>query len=197
MLFNALKPFYKSPKETNWHYHFDSGGVVCTALNEIVHIPPKNGHMYFTHRDATDVLNNSKVVHIYANPINIAISVNEGGRGFGKSESEKEHFIQKFYRYKEANHDKRELWTKQDVLGLKQHFLSWYRPNPFQTLSIKYEKLWDNVGAINDFLNIELKLPPFRQRRVSCEDHPLIDELNETYAEAMELFLAAEEVKLW
>ena len=64
---------------------------------------------------------------------------------------------------------------RRDDFNYDRVFDIWTRPKAFPTLCLRYERLWDNVGVLSEFLGREISLPPKRERRtrtnmVSDED---------------------------
>jgi hypothetical protein len=73
-----------------------------------------------------------------------------------------------------------------DVLNLEKHFDSWYdayHNKNCEMMILKYEKLWDNIELVNNFLHTDVQLPERRDRKTGVfqlnEDQK--DRIHKTY----------------
>ncbi len=149
------------------------------------------GTIYKTHNFPPATLPaHVKLIFMFGNPMNAALS---GYREFSK-ENDK-HF----------NHigatempDREELFHE-DKLMLEKHFDTWYQPQGFDFISIRYEALYakETRAMLEEYLGFDLQLPPFRERKTDWRQHDRSDELLATYSGLNAKIEAAADCRIW
>lgn len=150
-----------------------------------------NGSVYKTHDYPPKYLPcNVKLIYMFGNPMDIVTSTNNKINWWGKTHHK--HIGSDLFR---ENDD---LFIK-DTLQLYKHYKSWYRPQRFTFLSIKYEALFcrNNREILNEFVGFDLQLPPKLNRKANWLSHPRKDELLGLYGSLNEKILEAEDIKVW
>lgn len=125
----------------------------------------------------------AKVIFIYANAINVALSVRVIALAWQMNH----------YRNLKADIYLYNSTLDLDVLGLGRMFDAYNQKQDFELLMVKYEKLWEVKDEICKFLGKEISLPEYKQRpdifstlsedekiRVTKTYTPLIKRMNET-----------------
>ncbi len=146
-----------------------------------------NGNVYKTHDFPPRSLPaDVKVVFMYGNPMNAAVSSFKAFAGPGK-----QHYVHAHSPFA----DDHENLFERDVLLMEKQFRAWMQPQKFALCAVRYEALSD--GSICDqlghFLNCEMRFPEFKERESSWRNHERRSELENTYgklAEEMERFSA-------
>src|SRR3972149_7387014 len=133
---------------------------------------------------------NVKLIYMFGNPYDIAISATKNINDWGK--------LHHAHLGSDLFVENKELYYK-DTLQLNRHFDMWYRQQGFSFLSIKYETLYEykTRQMLNQYLGIVLKLPPYRKRESSWENHPHRQDIISTYRELHAKIECAENVKIW
>lgn len=194
MLYYAIEPHYRGTK--HYHFHFQDGGLVNSRKGD-AHNPPRHRVLYTSIGDAPERLDNTRVIHLVADPIDVAISHNEGGREHGRTRHLITSFVSKQYCYRSMDYARQPHWPDEDTMNLAGHFESWYRSHAFPTLFVKYAALWDHLDQLRTFADAPLVLPPRKARRVDSRRHPLRERLEATYGELRRRIDEAPSVRLW
>jgi hypothetical protein len=150
-----------------------------------------NGSVYKTHGYPPRFLPcNVKLIYIFGNPMDIVISTNSKINWWGKTHHR--HLGSGLFR---ENND---LFIK-DTLQLHKHFESWYRPQKFEFLSIKYESLFchNTREILNEFLGFDFQLPPKINRTTDWTSHPRKEELIRLYGLLNKKIMEADDIKIW
>jgi hypothetical protein len=151
----------------------------------------RNGTVYKTHDFPPSQLQRGvKVIFMFGNPMNAAISARREFNGEGRGH----------YKHVHSPHETdHELMFEKDVLLMEEHFDQWMQTQAFSFLSIRYENLFDDeVGELlSDYIGHRITLPTKAVRRSEWLDHPASDALAKTYGRLAEKVLAAPKVKLW
>ena len=129
-----------------------------------------------------------KLVFMFGNPMNAALS------GFHEFEDDRH--------YHHVGSDRfghRENIFTEDILLLEKHFDSWYRPQNFEFIAIRYESLYEEqtLDMLEEYLGFRVALPPFRKRKTNWESHPMKDSLQKTYSRLDAKIRAAEACRIW
>lgn len=166
------------------------------ASREIVMFKDRNNdfeknHLYKTHDYPPSVLpNNVKVIFMFGNPMNTVVSAHRRINKWGRLHHQ---------------HVRSDLFTpndtilKADTLKLHNLFESWYKPQPFSLINVRYETLYSEKtkAAISDFLGFNLKLFPQKPRSSNWETHPRKKELLEVYGDLNEKIENSDDFKIW
>lgn len=146
-----------------------------------------NGNVYKTHDFPPRSLSaDVKVVFMFGNPMNAAVSSFKAFAGPGK-----QHYIHAHSPLADEHED----LFERDVLLMEKQFRAWMQPQEFELCAVRYEALGD--GLVRDqpgrFLNCEMQFPEFQERESSWLSHERRSELEKTYgklAEEMDRFSA-------
>jgi len=149
------------------------------------------GYLYKTHSYPPDALPyNVKLIYMFRNPMNIALSafykINEWGK------IHHQHFHSDLF---VPNDD----ILKRDTLKLESQFDAWYQPQGFDFLSIKYENLFDSdtLAMLNEYLEIHLDFKKITPSQTDYRDHPKSDELINTYSTLAKKIDEASACRFW
>ena len=72
--------------------------------------------------------------------------------------------------------------ASQDVFRIEDQLREWTGTKSIETLCVRYDALWSNVGEISDFLGYKIKLPQ-RVPRIATNIEPeILAEIKQTYA---------------
>lgn len=126
--------------------HFRDG-----FFRHIAEAPPEAG-IYKTHDYPPETfVEGDRVVYLFGNPERIVRSVLFTDRRF------KEEHFRNFGREYRGN---KESLMQHDGLGLLEHFRSWKnRRTGVPTMFLHYDAIWENLGALREFVGLDLKLP--------------------------------------
>ena len=149
------------------------------------------GRVYKTHYLPPDKLHyNVKMIYMFGNPYDIVISATRQINSWGKLHHE--HLGSDLF---VGNN---ELYYK-DTLQLHRHFDMWYRQQGFSFISLKYETLYEdyNRRILNQYLGLELQLPPYSKRESDWGHHPHRQDIINTYMNLYEKIECADSVRIW
>ncbi len=156
-------------------------------------------HRFFkTHAFPPDMKlpKNFKLIWMFGNPMNIVLSA-EKERYNNKDIDNwlKLHYINSHSPYYENHKD---IYIS-DTLLLEKHFDAWYKSQPFEFLSLRYETLYNPEvrKGLNEFLGFKLELESQRQRSTDWRLHPRRAELEDTYKRLNSKIEAADDIKHW
>jgi hypothetical protein len=147
--------------------------------------------VYKTHRYPPSSLpNNVKLIFLFGNPMDIALSCHIQINQWGKSH------------YRNMQSDKfREntIALEDDSLGLIPQFDSWYKEQSFDFLSVKYDNLFEqqSIDAISEYLGFPLKLPKYRRRKTNWTKSPHAPILLKTYQQLNDRIEKASPFRYW
>jgi len=151
----------------------------------------KGGYLYKTHDYPPDQMpDNVKVIYLFRNPMNIALSayykINQWG------EVHHRHFHSDLFK---PNED----ILYQDTLQLEKQFDAWFKHQGFDFISVKYENLFelDTKQILSEFLGFELQYKEVKASSTNYKDHPKSKDLIKTYALLAEKIDKAPACKLW
>ena len=82
-------------------------------------------------------------------------------------------------------------------MKLAENLDSWHRSHEFDLLTLRYETLFDNGAAIEEFVEHKIVMPEFRNRKANWEEHPAADRIGRTYVELNETINRAEDARIW
>lgn len=148
-------------------------------------------HVYKTHDYPPLVLpKNVKLIYLFGNPMNIALSAHHKLNKWGKLHHEhlrSDKFIEN------------DILIRQDSLQLYDHFDAWYKHQGFPFISVRYEALYKQevLVQLSNYLNFELKLLPFKQRETDWTQYERRDDLFYLYKGLYEKIEAVEDLKIW
>ena len=137
--------------------------------------------IFKTHCLAGSIPDNVKVVYLYSNPMNVAMSSQQLGEAH--------------YRNLFADYTRHHEW-KEDVLRLGDNYYGYMKPQSFDLMTIRYESMFDNVGHINAFLGIEITLQQ-KDRKTDWRKHPDADTLYRTYGKLYEDMIRRDNIIIW
>jgi hypothetical protein len=131
-----------------------------------------------------------KVVYLFGNPMNIAISANEKINAWGR----KHHMHLASDCFEEST-----SILYRDTLQLQRQFTAWYCPQGFPFMTMRYESLFEEShrARLAEYLGIPLQLPARRPRSADWLSHPLKDRLLEVYGDLHQTIERVEDVKIW
>lgn len=151
----------------------------------------KRGLVYKTHDFPCFRLpDHVKLIFLFGNPMDIVISthrkINEWGRKH-HAHLRSDEFIEN------------DCLFECDSLQLADHFDAWYRPQNFRFISVRYESMFepDVRARLEDFLEMSVPWPEFRQRKADWMKHPRRDALWELYGPLYRRIEQAEDLKIW
>lgn len=151
----------------------------------------KGGRVYKTHDfPGRSLPPHVKLVFLFGNPMDIVIStdrkINEWGRRHHAHLGSDE-FVQN------------DVLFERDSLRLADHFDAWYRPQPFEFVSVRYEALFDpSVRArLEHYLELAVPWPVFRKRKADWTTHPRREELWSLYGALCRRIEQAEDLTVW
>ena len=86
-----------------------------------------------------------------------------------------------------------------DQLKLEQLFDSWYRPQHFALLTLRYEALYNkqNLAVMKDFLGVDIQFPPWVPRQTEQNLEPKTAVIKNVYKTLDEKISKAEDCKVW
>ena len=116
---------------------------------------------------------NYKTIFLFGDAINSVISTHLNGKDRYTIEqylSYNNHFRNCGYNWDLKT--KKDIF-KEDFLNYEKIFDDWTTNNLYSTICVRYEKLYENIDVINNFLGFNLHLPNPRQRKTN---HHLISE---------------------
>lgn len=136
----------------------------------------------FPHAYPFELPKDAKVIFIYANPIDIVLSVRKIPLGWQINH----------YRNLKADINFYDNTLDFDVLNLGRMFDAYNQKQEFELLMVKYEKLWDVKDEICKFVGKEISLPEHKERwdgfstltdeekiRIAKTYRPLINRMSE------------------
>lgn len=149
----------------------------------------KDGYIYKTHAPAPETLpDNVKVIFMFGNPMNIALSVQQKFSG---------EFLKHHYRNLWADSSEHDKIFEKDTLNLEDNFDSWYKEQNFQMMTLKYETMFNHLDKIREFIGWNADFPSKISRSTNYDNHPKREELNKTYKSLSDKIYSADEVKIW
>jgi len=133
------------------------------------------GYVYKTHDYPQGVEShiNGKFIFMFGDPIDLVLSAQH------KTNTE-EHYLNLRVDPRRAN---TKDYLTEDTMRLEDMFNDWCKLRTPNVLRVRYETMWENLDKINDFLGIEIELPPKRARTTSRVDYPVEDiiKMEKTY----------------
>lgn len=145
----------------------------------------RSGFIYKTHDypPQNKINTNCSVIYIFADPVNVVLSLM---KIFEELESDKwmrEHFEHLKSKYIEDFYS----IIDHDTLHLEDHLDSWLAETKLPVAFVRYENLWDNQDKLAEFLDIPLKLPPYKERNAQKDqDSKIVGRLEKTYSNLRE-----------
>lgn len=128
-----------------------------------------------------------KFIYLFGNPMNIACSVDLKGQ----------RFVDQHYLHLHSDPALHPQWQDRDTMKLAENLDSWHRSHEFDLLTLRYETLFDNGAAIEEFVEHKIVMPEFRNRKANWEEHSAADRIGRTYAELNETINRAEDARIW
>lgn len=140
-----------------------------------------------------------KIIYLYSHPLNIVLGYYKKVDG---APLDWERGNPQYSQYLECDVEKDffENYLHEDILNLEKHLDKWWKLNNFDLLCVKYEKLYDCQDIIRKFLEgpthvakggnreINIKLPPYKERETNWTLHPDRELLLKTYASVIEKY---------
>lgn len=151
----------------------------------------KKGYLYKSHDYPPRTLKKHvKVIYMFGNPMNTALSAHRRINEWGAEHHE--HLVSDLFEYNDSV-------IYQDTLRLKDNFLSWYKPQGFSFITIKYEELYnaDVLANLSKYLGHDVKLLPQKQRFTDWHQSKFRDQLLNTYGDLQNMISMAESSKIW
>lgn len=147
--------------------------------------------VYKTHDRAPQfLLDHVKVIFLFRNPFNIAISAHKMINDWG----------QRHHRNLcSVKFEPNDSVFYKDTMELEKNFDIWFQRHSFSFISIRYETLFEKetLNALNSYLQMKVKLLPRKPCQSQIEDHPQEASIRKTYGVLFEKIQAAEDVKVW
>jgi len=128
-----------------------------------------------------------KFIYLFGNPMNIVCSVDLKGH----------RFVDQHYLHLHSDPALHPKWQDRDTMKLAENLDSWHRSHEFDLLTLRYETLFDNGAAIEEFVEHKIVMPEFRNRKANWEEHSAADRIGRTYAELNETINRAEDARIW
>jgi hypothetical protein len=118
----------------------------------------REGVVYKTHDLPTSLRKpkNVRAVFIYGPPSDALLSVLDCERRLGRD------WVAEHLRHLRMPETANLM--SHDTIGFENQMRLWSQEERFPVLCVNYENLWDNVGKIENFLNLDLDLPERRRR---------------------------------
>lgn len=139
----------------------------------------RDGFVYKTHDypPVQSFKNKVRMVYTYADPVDVVLSLIRLYDERGKS------WMKEHYQHLQVPFSNFDRIVVEDQLCLEKHFDSWLMEKRFPIAFVKYESLWDHQEELSDFLEIPLKLPPYRERKTKNMDSvEVVSKLKKTYS---------------
>jgi hypothetical protein len=157
LLFEAIGDAIARKRAPLFHRH--ARRTFRDAAWELDRCQLREGVVYKTHDLPTSLrkTENLRAVFIYGPPSEALLSVLDCERRLGR-EWVAEHL--RHLRMPQAT----DLMSR-DAIGFENQMRLWSQEERFPVLCVNYEKLWDNIGKIGSFLNLDVDLPERRERR--------------------------------
>jgi|GEM_PF-3249428 len=152
--------------------------------------PDGGGFIYKTHDfPPASLPPGFKVIFLFGDPIAIALSAHKMINYWGR-----EHFLH----MNAGPFIENDNVLRGDPMQLHKHFESWMRPHPFPVLALRYPDVFtpESVRALQDFLGLDVDLPPFKERETKAEAHPLYPELQATFQALREIIRHTPKINL-
>jgi hypothetical protein len=176
LLYESLKP----------HYNYND--IFIVDLDRSIDVENK---LFKTHDFAPKIIyNKCKFIFMYGNPINTVLSF----ISLIKNNFSDLNLVAKHFHF---NASDLLYWENKDVFRLEENFDSWYKSQNFSLLTIKYEKLYENLDIIMKYLNINFSLPEKKQRQTDWINYSNKDLLNKTYKSIVYKIEKSEDIKIW
>ena len=134
--------------------------------------------------------NNVKVIFMFGNIYDTVITTEESINKFR---------IGHFRHLKADNCRLYEDIYYKDVLSLEKLFDSWYRPQKFPLMTLRYETLYNNdtIEKMRYFLGFKPDFKPVKTRTVDYTTHPKKEIMQKVYKNLHEKIKQAEDAKTW
>ena len=161
------------------NYSFENGGVYKTH-----DLPPLN------------LSGNPKVIFMFGNPMNIAVSADNVDKESRRNDNYEWSYAH--YNHLHADVSKKDLFHKEDTLGLEKQFDLWCKPQTFPLLTVRYETMFYNLHTIKEFLGIsDINFPEKIPRKTNWKEHIFKEDLEKTYKALNEKIILAPDIKKW
>lgn len=176
---------------------------ICSILQDggfvidIKDFPFENGKVYKTHDlPSENLIGNPKVIYLFGNPMNIVSSCDKTDKE--KRQNDNFDWYYAHYKHLHADAHKKDLFYKEDTMGLENQFDSWYGHKNFPLLTVRYETLFYNLQEIKHFLNIDnINFPEIKSRSTNWKEHIHNQEIEKTYKTLNNKIISAMDVKNW
>ena len=152
--------------------------------------PYPRGRVYKTHGFPPPSLPDQvRLIYMFGNPMNIVVSAHNQMNAWGR------------LHHKHLGSDlfiDNDCVFQRDTLLLSKHFDLWHRRQSFSFATVRYEALYEpgTISTLNEYLGINLTLPPFRKRSANWTEHPRKDKLLEIYADLHKRIEQADNIKI-
>jgi len=144
----------------------------------------KNGAVYKTHDFPPQIGFRSeiKVIYIYANPMNVVLSLRKLYRDRGDI------WMREHFNHLNASYNDFSEIYENDILGLENHLNVWRKEKNISVAFIKYEKLWERKVDLENFIGFKIQLPAKRKRETNPNKNERIaNKIAETYKPLIEV----------
>ena len=151
----------------------------------------KNGGVYKTHDYPPALVSSEsvKMVYIFSDPIDVVKSL------LLQYEKKGKEWMSLHFHHLGSNFDDFFRIIDRDILGLESHFEAWLKEERFPICFVRYEKLWENQEDLGWFLEVPLRLPPYRPRSPGQLTIDNLDErLDQAYGSFKEKVVGKEDV---
>lgn len=144
-----------------------------------------------THDFAAETLpEGSRVIYLFGDPIDIALSAHNARKVN----------IEGHYANLHGDFGMKKNFDSQDTLRLEMNFDSWYKKHSYPVLTLRYEKMWNHIDTIKEFVDWEgFHLPEYkpRVRKNTKSWEANIIKMEETYGSLTKKINTAEDAKVW
>ena len=150
-----------------------------------------NPGVYKTHDRPPNFLpEHVKVIFLFGNPFEIAISANKMVNEWG--------YLHHYNLCSDKFQPNNSI-LYEDTLELEKNFDLWHRPQSFTFISIRYEALWEKetLDTLNHYLDIEVNLPTRKPRQSRINGHPKEAYIRGAYASLYKKIQGANNVEIW
>ena len=142
----------------------------------------RKGFIYKSHDYPPEELfdmNATLVIYVFSDPVDVVLSLI---RIYKRSSNHR--WMRRHFKHLRAPYvDDFYNIMYHDTLGLEKHFDAWLKQKALRVAFVRYEKLWELSTLLTDFLEIDLKLFPYKERKAMENVDPgIIQVLAKTYA---------------
>lgn len=171
------------------NHYYKGHKQIIKFSNDIINY--NNGIIYKTHDyPPSNLLNNVKVIFMFGNPMNTAISTHRRINEWGKSHH---------YHLGSEKFVENDDILSNDSLNLYNLFKAWIKSQNFEFLSLRYESLYNepSLELLREYLGFNVKLLPYIPRKTDWNTHRERKSLELTYGDLENLIMDTCDAKIW